>query len=205
MKRSIQRGGLAAALATVLAAPAAQAAVAWDESVSGDLSGSGLTPTLISVALGSNQVLGTTGRVTSTDRDYFTLTVPVGLQLNALTLLPGSTALGVSFIGLQAGNQVTLPTNAADATGLLGWWHYGAADVGLDILGFMAKPTNGASGFSAPLGAGKYAFWVQDFGQGTASYKFDLVLGAVPEPASAALWLAGLAGLAGLKQRRRAG
>ena len=36
-------------------------AVIYDKSVSGDLSISGLTPTVITVASGSNQVLGTTG------------------------------------------------------------------------------------------------------------------------------------------------
>src|SRR5437763_402360 len=103
-----------AILTTAAAFATAYAGVIYDESVSGDLPNSGLTPKVLTVALGSNQLFGTTGNSGGTDRDYFTFTVPVGLGLSAINVLPGTTSGGpVSFIGIQAGPQLTLPTNAA--------------------------------------------------------------------------------------------
>ena len=82
----------------------AQADIVYTESVSGDLSGSGLSPTPITVALGSNQVFGTTGRAAGViDLDYFRLTVPVGEVLTSITILPGTAGLGTlgdAFIGV---------------------------------------------------------------------------------------------------------
>jgi hypothetical protein len=177
-------------------------ATVYNEAISGDLSNSGLNPTAITLGLGSNQVFGTTGRVTATDLDYFSITVAPGFQLNALTVLPGTTAGGVSFIGLQAGSQVTLPTNASSAAGLLGWRHYGPADINTNILPAMAVPAQGSSGFSVPLPAGNYSFWIQDSSPGTFNYGFDLIVSQVPEPATCAAALAGL-GLISILRRRR--
>ncbi len=177
------------------------AAVAYDESISGDLSGSGLAPTLASLALGSNTVSGATGNPgAGTDRDYFTITVPVGLQFSKLVLLPGtSVSGGASFLGFEAGPKITLPTNAGDATGLLGWIHYSGSDIGSDLFGTMSFPLGGSSGFTVPLGAGQYSFRVQDFGGGVPGYGFDLQLtaAAVPEPGTVFGLLAGLGVVAG--------
>ena len=179
-------------------------AVIYNESVSGDLSNSGLAPTAVTVASGSNQLFGTTGVGSSgVDRDYFTFTVPAGLQLVSITLLPGTVVGGAtSFIGIEAGNQVTLPTNSATATGLLGWWHYSTADINTDLLAKMAVPSTGSSGFTPPLGAGSYAFWVQDFNAGPLAYGFDFSLTATPEPATWLIVLGGV-GLIGAAARRR--
>jgi hypothetical protein len=180
----------------------AQAAVIYNEASNGDLSNSGLSPTVLTLAPGSNQILGTTGNSGGTDRDYFTFAVPLGFQLTAITVLPGTAPLGLAFIGLQAGTQVTLPTNAATADGLLGWWHYAGSDINTNILPEMAIPANLSSGFTPPLGAGNYAVWVQDFNTGASAYSFDFVLAAatVPEPATL---LAVLPLIALLSARRR--
>src|SRR5271156_4125369 len=110
----------------------------YNESVSGDLSNNGLAPTLLTVSLGLNDLFGTTGKTgTVIDRDYFTFTVPQGEELTAITVLPGTETLGPlgeSFIGIESGPQVTVSTAATTAAGLLGWDHYGAADIGVDIL-----------------------------------------------------------------------
>lgn len=183
------------------------AAVIWNESVMGDLSNSGLSPTLIGVSPGSNQILGSTGRTTAVDRDYFTINIPVGLQLTSVTVLPGTTsggALGFSFIGMQAGSQVTLPVNTATAAGLLGWWHYTAADVSSDILSKMAIPVNGASGFTSPLASGTYSFWVQDFDPGPLPYGFDFQITSVPEPGTWVTLISGLTLFAAAARRRTA-
>jgi hypothetical protein len=182
----------------------AYAGVIYNEMLSGDLSNSGLAPTILFVGLGSNQIFGTTGNVGGTDRDYFTFSVPVGQQLAGITVLPGTASGGtVSFIGLQLGTQVTLPTNTATAAGLLGWWHYSSADINTNILPEMAVPANGSSGFAPPLSAGSYAFWVQDFSPGTFAYGFDFSVTAVPEPSSYATVLSALGMLILVRARYR--
>jgi PEP-CTERM motif-containing protein len=181
----------------------ASASVVYNESVSGDLSGAGLAPTAIgALSLGSNQIFGLTGSTGGvTDRDYFTITVPNGLELSAIIEGSGTQSGRLSFIGMEAGPQVTLPTNTTTAAGLLGWWHYSPADIGTNVLADMSVASMGSSGFTAPLGAGTYAFWVQDTSAGTFAYAFDLQV--VPEPATYALMLLGL-GACAVATRRRA-
>ena len=192
------------ALATsALLSSAAHAAVVYNEAASGDLSNSGASPTFVAMASSAtNTVLGSTGNPgTGTDRDYFRFTVPAGQMLTAITVAPGTVALGaVSFIGLQAGAQVTAPVNGP-ATVLLGWTHYAGSDIGNNILPTMGLGA-GAIGFVGALGAGSYAIWIQDFGAGTAPYGFDFTLAPVPEAPAALMLAAGLAALYGLRRRR---
>ncbi len=167
----------------------AQANTAWDE---------------VAMVPGENLLLGRTGRVDGVvDRDYFRFELPTGWQLDTLTVLPGTGALGaapVSFIAVQAGPQVTVNPTGGSATGLLGWAHYGENDVGTDILGLMGIAP-GAIGFSGPLPAGVYSFWIQDTGTGVAEYRLAFGVSAVPEPAAWALWLAGAAAVLGWRRR----
>ena len=178
-----------------------QASTVYNETAQGDLSNSGLNPTRVTVAVGSNQIFGTTGRdANGIDRDYFTITVPTGLQMTSLIELAGTSVGGaVSFLGMQAGSQVTVPTSAVDATGLLEWTHYGGATTDTDILPGMSISTQGSSGFTPPLSAGDYSFWIQDFNTGRFSYGFDLVLApvasSVPEPRYYAMMVAGFVAL----------
>jgi hypothetical protein len=195
-------GRCGALLGLIFSVSTASAAIVYSETISGDLANSGLIPTPIAVSAGSNQVLGVTGRgAAGLDRDYFRITIPAGLGLFGLTVLPGTASSGVAFIGMQAGAQVTLPTNAGDASGLLGWWHYSPADIDDDILPQMAIPANGSSGFDVPLGANTYSFWIQDFNAGVFPYGFDLSIAPVPEPRSALLVAIAIG--AGVIARRR--
>lgn len=193
----------AAALFSVFTS-SATAQVAYNETIMGDLSNSGLAPTAITLHPGSNEIMGTTGRTGATiDRDYFTVTIPSHFTLNSIIELPATSVGGASsFIGLQAGNQVTLSTSAATATGLLGWTHYSADEAGTDIFPLMSIASNGSSGFMIPLSEGSYSFWIQDFNAGSFAYGFDLqVAAAVPEPSTYGMIGAGVVLL--LAARRR--
>ena len=186
---------------------AAQGDTLYNESVSGDLSNSGLTPTLLTISLGANDLFGTSGKTgTVVDRDYFTFTVPQGLYLTAITVLPGTQTLGPlgdSFIGIESGPQVTVSTAATTAAGLLGWDHYGTDDIGVDILPLMGTSDLGSTGFTGWLPAGTYSFWVQEASVGSVNYGFDFTV-ATPEPASWTMLLTGLAALVGKTARRAA-
>lgn len=197
---------MAVATAALLAGTAAQAATAWDESVNGDLSNSGLEPSFAALVAGSNELRGTTGRAFTggpVDRDYLHFTVPAGHVLQAVSVLAGTTTIGGgSFIGLQAGPQVTLPVDTFSAAGLLGWTLFGPDEIGTDILGAMSLPANGSSGFEIPLPEGSYALWIQETGVGSVSYALEFSVVAVPEAPTAGMLLAGLALLAGALRRR---
>jgi hypothetical protein len=198
-----------ALLACAMAAHS-NAATVYRESVSGDLSNSGTAPTVLPVSSGSNQIFGSTGRgAAGTDRDYFTITVPTGLAISQILEL-GGTSVGdaVSFFGIERGSQVTVATNATTADGLLGWAHYGPVSTDTDIMPDLSVASLGSTGFTGPLGAGNYAFCIQDFGAGTFSYAFDVRLAAAtptaaPEPSSYALGLIGTSLMALVVRRAR--
>ena len=182
-------------------------AVDYFEAISGDLSNFGLTPTPIGMlTTGSNQVIGTTGRGTNgLDLDYFTFNLPTGFQLVSLTELPGTTVGGtVSCIGIQAGNQLTVATNASTANGLLGWTHYDSSYADVDLLPRFGIASSGSSGFAPPLPSGAYSVWIQDFNAGTFNYGFHFRVQAVPEPGSVSLLLgAAVSGAEIVMYRRR--
>jgi hypothetical protein len=163
----------------------ALAVTAWNESVNGDLSSDGLSPTVLSVVLGTNTVSGKMGdEGLGLDRDYFSFTVPNGAVLSKLVINPGTqVAGGVSFFAVQTGPQLTVDPTGGSPAGLLGYSHYGATDVGTNFLPKIIFTAGGT------LPSGQYSFWVQDNSGGIATYNFDFVITAVPEPAAA--WLFG--------------
>lgn len=193
-------------------APEASAAVVWNESGNGDLSGDFANPTDLSFAPGTNSVIGTTGRESSTapsERDYFTFTIPNGYFLVSITLVNAGFERpdGAGFFAIQGGTSVIDPATApptALAAALLGYTHYSTPDIGTDILPTVAgsgnppAPLPPAIGFSL-LGQGTYSVWIQDTGVGALPYQFDFEL-ATPEPGT---WATGLAGLLGLVLFRR--
>jgi hypothetical protein len=179
---------------------AAGASIVHDEALHGDLSNDGLAPTRLAVQTGINTLVGGTG---AGDRDYLFLDVPAGSRFEALYVRTGTTVRGAgSFIGVHAGNVFPVPPDATSAAGLLGWRLYARSDVDTDILPLMGAAGDGASGFTPPLPAGAYAFWIQELGQAT-TYRFDFEIAPVPEPSAWAMLLAGLVLLGSSARRLR--
>ena len=186
------------------ASAAAPAAVVYREADDGELSGNGLSPTAVALAAGSNELFGSMGGGGGgADRDYFVVTVPAAMQLTAVTLLPATRVIGVSFIGVQAGSQVKVNPLAGSANGLLGWLHYGATDIGTDILPAIGQGF-GAGGFTPPLAAGDYTFWLQETGPGSVTYGLDLQLQPVPLPGALSSFALALTLMVSARRRRRA-
>jgi hypothetical protein len=179
---------------TVALGPSCFGDIIYNEGTLGDLSNNGLSPTFLAFSPGSNVVRGTTGLGTIVDRDYFTFVVPQGFALTSLVELANTTVgNAVSFIGIEQGNALTVPTNSATAAGLLGWAHYGATTADLDLLPVMSVSTLGSSGFNGPLGPGAYSVWIHDGNVGTFSYGFDFQVNSVPEPGTLGMAFAAVA------------
>jgi len=203
IRRSRGRWATALASAALIAHAAPAMAQGYNEGVSGDLSNSPTAPTPVSLSTGSNLIIGTTGRLTANDpidADYFTFTLSAGQVLDSITVLEGTTAIGLALIGIDSGNQVTVP--GPGATGLLGWTHYDTGDIGTNILDDMSVPNMGSSGFGI-LGEGTYSVWIQEASPGPLdTYRFDFAIREVPEASTWAMMLAGF-GFIGLAFRRR--
>lgn len=174
----------------------AGAATVWDESINGDLSSNGLQPTSLAMAVGANRMVGVVGDSgQGVDRDYFSFTVPVGAVLGAIMLLDNtSVSGGASFFGIQAGPQVTVTPNGSGAAALLGFSHYSNDQINTDIL------PNIVIGPLSTLPSGTYSVWVQETG-GPATYGFNFILSAVPEPTALAMMFAGLLVFVGTRRR----
>jgi hypothetical protein len=192
-----------AAIALAVAS-AASAATIWDEGVNGDLSNNRLAPTVLSVSPGSNTIIGSTvqGNI-----DYFTFTVPVGYEFSALILSSFSSADDVAFLAIQAGSTFTEPASGTVVGNLLGYTHIGTgalagtADPGTDILDELGAGV-GSIGFTPPLGAGAYTFWLQQTQPQVVGYGLDVVLTvAAPEPAGLLLGALAIAGVVFVRRR----
>jgi hypothetical protein len=176
------------------------AAVAYDESVSGDVSNSPQAPTPINLALGSNSFIAT---MPGSDLDFFTVNVPAGGQLSSLFMAGYSGIDEISFLAIGAGTQMPDSVLSYDPTGLLGYAHFGpgVSDIGSDLLPDLAVANFGVPGFSIPLPSGSYTFWLQQESSVDTGYQLDFSVTAVPEPTSAGLILSSIFGFA-LRRRR---
>lgn len=176
--------------------------------VSSDLSNSFASPTVLPLTVGSNLVTGRTGTQAGIDRDYFTITVPNGFRLTAINLV-STDVPSLSFFGLENGAIFTNPATTAPAQ-LLGYVHFGQSLVGTNILDDMGAGS-GAQGFTGPLAAGTYSFWLQENSTPVVNYQIDLILAAAPAapapalPPGVELFLAGGLALLGMTWLRRKG
>lgn len=169
--RKIRNLSIAALAALGIGTFSMQASADWNEAINGDLSGDGLAPTPVPVTTGSNNVLGSTGNSgAGVDRDYFKIVVPAGATLDSIMLLDNTNVSGgVSFIGVQAGPQLTVTTSGVGAENLLVVGHYDNSQIGSDLLAAYQTGTPG------PLRGGTYSVWVQDTG-GPATYGLKFVI-----------------------------
>jgi hypothetical protein len=176
--------------------------VAWDETTSGDISSNRLDPTRVGLVAGVNVIRGAMGPTAVPDvhdLDYITVTVPEGHRLEALVLREARVGGAFSFVGMQAGPVVTmLPDTQSFPTPLLGWAHFGSSDVGLDLSPVMGAAP-GAEGFTGPLPAGHYAFWIMELRTDEPyPYAFAFQVAPIPTPAA---WFVGA--IACVRGRRR--
>jgi PEP-CTERM motif-containing protein len=189
--------------ALVAAATGAHAAVVYDESVNGDLSGDRLNPTTINLLPGVNSLIATTGFSTVQDEEYFRIDLPPSGQLTNVLLQSYSGDNGLMFIGVEKGFQFSFsPDDAFAHIGdLLGWTHFGPNNgnqIGDDLLPAIGMG-GGAKGFTPPLSFPPYTFWIQQYDSDT-KYQLDFVVAAVPEPATWILMVLGIALLVSARQ-----
>jgi hypothetical protein len=205
---------------SVLAASlvAVEARADYNESTQGDLSNANTTPTVIPVTVGSNVITGTTGTADGSqgtagvDRDYFTITVPAGTVLSGIqqTAFSGAPAGDLVFFGVEPGTTFTDPTTVTP-TQVLGYVLFGSNSENTNVLPGMSKGIDtgtGAAtfgtpiGFTPPLHAGTYTFWIQDDTAPTTNYQFNFQI-APTSPALSSPFLALFAvGLLGFGLRR---
>ncbi|MEO0466643.1 MAG: malectin domain-containing carbohydrate-binding protein, partial [Pseudomonadota bacterium] len=157
-----------------------------DEAVDGDLSDDNLAPTDVKIGLGDNVITaGQQGIVDPDDRDFFTITVAEGQVLDAIILQDFQTTEeeglpNLAFIALKEGATFDSDIDALEAQaaspiaeGLLGGATYGTGNIGFDILASMN--TTDFVGFSLPLQAGTYSFWLNQNGpESTATLNFQV-------------------------------
>ncbi len=136
-----------------------------------------LSPTPLSFAAGENTISGQVAAPRNT-RDFVTFTVPEGHELTEIRV-DSWQAEGdnIGFVHIDEGTQTVIP--AEDTTlDFLGGAHisnelFGPTD---NLLTALSNAVQGGTGFNAPLGAGDYAFNVQQTGPQESAYTLTFVI-----------------------------
>ena len=139
-------------------------AIAWNESVNGDLSNDPGAPTPVMFELGGDIVIGSVGAPEDT-RDFLTFTVEPNQRFVSLSLLSYSFDNGdlVAFHALNEGPTSYIP-DVDTADNFLGGNHLEFSDSGRDLLPDLAMAPLAGTGFDVPLGPGTYSYVIQQTG-----------------------------------------
>lgn len=163
----------------------------WDEGLAGDLSpGAGVSApavfgnaTQLTFDLGANTVRGTMGGDPGDgiplDRDIFTVSIPVGQQINSI-YVGVFTPSGSSFWAISSGNTISLTSSATHLANIL------IKSTGEILPTLAAGSYNGGTGLTSPIPAGTYTVWFQELSN-VVSYEMTYTVGVVPEPSTWAL------------------
>ena len=135
----------------------------WDEASDGDLSDDGMNPSgPFELSLNGNTFIANqTGN--PRDVDFFTFTIPDGMELSELIVSDYDGTDDVAFIGIDSGTTTDVDFMNPDSGDLLGGTTYGTASIGNDILVAMGN-LGGAEGFTPPLASGTYTIWLNQTG-----------------------------------------
>ena len=146
----------------------------YDENIDGDLSDDQSVPTAINLSEGANLISATS---VAGDLEYFTTSIPNGMQLDAVYLTAYESTDNKAFLAVQSGNKFTEPPTGTNVANLLGYSHFGPSlnHVGTDILDDLGTG-DGAIGFTAPLPNGDYTFWSQQTGAAETTYTFNFLV-----------------------------
>jgi hypothetical protein len=194
---------LAAALAGV--APLNAAPSNYDESVSGDLSGTPASPTPWTLGEGANVLKGGAGSVFGpvdvVDNDLVAFTVPAGLQLNSIGITSFDNEFGQTFFGLQPGSTwLDGLGNEMSGSYLIGYALINSFSTPPDLLARLQDGVLNPPALKIPLPSGTYVLEMQDVDT-TFSYELSFNVGVVPEPAAGSLALLAACGY-GVRRRR---
>ena len=164
-----------------------QGTIVWDESVNGPLSHFSSSPTALgSFQLGTNSIIGKveiepSGGNWIVYEDFFTLSVPPSLSLNAVFFHVDKPDVA-TWIGASFGDQLGYAASSASGELLAQW------------------------GMS-PIGAGGYSMYLANHDTqaviSVATYRLDFFVQSVPEPGTFALALTGAIGLAVWRRQGR--
>jgi hypothetical protein len=181
----------AAVACVVLSTSTAGAVVVWDEAIDGDVSTNRLAPSSAALVRGRNTLTATSvGPSATADREYITFSMPAETKLTRIYVEAYSGIDEIGFIAVQSGTTFTEPPTGTNVTNLLGYDHFGP---GVYPLGRNILPNigigPGSIGFTAPLPADNYTFWLQQTGINASTYTIGFFV--VPEPSALAMFAIG--------------
>ena len=170
-----------------------------DEAVNGDISDDFYVPDFFTLPSGSSFLRL---NINSADTDLFTITLPVGQQLDSLVVRDYQSVLGnISFLGFQVGEMLTSPPSS-DFPDPIDYVIFGDWAVNEDVLPLMVQ-TN--PDLEAPLTERSLAFWANETGAASSLVLEFQTSASVPEPSTTVLLLAGLCAIAGTRRKLTTG
>ena len=163
--------------------------VVYDESVSGDLSNNSVAPTSLGTIEDPLLLVKGSVQAPADVRDYFTITIPKGVTLDAMRLIDyydGSNGGfgNTGYVMIDDGPTSVIPSSANSST-FLGGSHLNRvrfSNATVNMLDRMSSQVQGGSGFSYPMGSGTYTFNVQQTGFQESVYEIQFEFSGFEEP-----------------------